>query len=73
MGRPAVCAVGDVHVAPDARSATVNGRMLVEGEMLSVDGDRGAVARGVLPLATATGGAELRRLCAWRHRGAVHD
>ncbi len=73
MGRPAVCAVGDVHVAPDARSATVNGRMLVEGEMLSVDGDRGAVARGVLPLAPATGGAELRRLRAWRHRAAAHD
>ena len=66
LGRPAVCGVGAVEIDPGARSATVGGVTLQEGEMLSVDGDRGIVARGRLPLAPAVSDPRLERLLAWR-------
>ena len=41
---------------------------LREGELLSVDGDRGTVARGRLPLAGAASDPRLERLLAWREQ-----
>jgi pyruvate,orthophosphate dikinase len=71
LGRPAVCGVGAVEIDPGAKSATVGGVTLQEGEMLSVDGDRGIVARGRLPLAPAEADARLERLLAWREEFSV--
>ena len=68
LGRPAVCGVGAVEIGPDGRSATVAGVALREGELLSVDGDRGTVARGRLPLAGAASDPRLERLLAWREQ-----
>lgn len=46
MGRAAVCGVGVIQVAADKRGATLNGHELTEGELISVDGDRGIVSAG---------------------------
>jgi pyruvate,orthophosphate dikinase len=67
LGRAAVCGVGDVVIAPDAAGATVNGAWISEGDVLSVDGDRGVVATGEHPLAPAdTADPALVRFLRWR-------
>jgi len=71
LGRPAVCGVGAVEIHPGGRSAKVGAVTLEEGETLSVDGDRGIVARGRLPLAPAVSDPRLERLLAWRDEFAT--
>jgi pyruvate,orthophosphate dikinase len=67
MGRPAVCGVGDVRIAPDGRSATLDGTTIREGDEISVDGDRGIVARGRQEIASARDeDASLARFLRWR-------
>ncbi|WP_128643106.1 pyruvate, phosphate dikinase [Rhodococcus opacus] len=66
MDRPAVCGVGDIVVATDLQSAVVAGLSVNEGDMLSVDGDRGTVARGALPLVPATEDERYRQFLEWR-------
>jgi pyruvate,orthophosphate dikinase len=67
LGRPAVCGVGDVVIAPDLAGATVNGSWISEGDLLSVDGDRGVVASGEHPLAPAdTADPSLVLFLRWR-------
>lgn len=67
MGRAAVCGVGELLVAPDRRSATLAGHRLSEGDVLSVDGDRGIVSRGEQPTAPATRtDPHLARFLRWR-------
>jgi pyruvate,orthophosphate dikinase len=53
LDRPAVCGTGDLDVR--------------EGEPLSVDGDRGLVARGELPLAKAEDDPTIKRFLEWQH------
>ncbi|WP_051471371.1 pyruvate, phosphate dikinase [Patulibacter minatonensis] len=66
MGRAAVCGVGEVRVAADGRSAEVEGVPVTEGDVLSVDGDRGVVARGAAPRTPAEEDETLRRFMEWR-------
>jgi pyruvate,orthophosphate dikinase len=71
MNRPAVCGIGDVVIASDNRSATINGRRLEEGAEVSVDGDGGALYAGHLPLADSQVADEVDQIRAWarqRHR-----
>jgi pyruvate,orthophosphate dikinase len=51
LDRPAVCGTGDLDVR--------------DGETLSVDGDRGLVARGALPLGPAESDPVIARFLAW--------
>lgn len=66
MDRPAVCGVGDVVVASDLKSAVVAGVTVHEGDILSVDGDRGTVARGALVQVPATEDERYRRFLEWQ-------
>lgn len=66
LDRPAVCGVDAVVVGRDQRSATVAEQQLTEGEPLSVDGDRGIVARGALDIRPAEDDPAYRRLLQWR-------
>jgi pyruvate,orthophosphate dikinase len=52
LGKPAVCGTGDIAVQA--------------GEVISVDGDRGIVARGALPLAAAEDDPVLATFLEWR-------
>lgn len=65
LDRPAVCGVGEVVVAADGRSATIATTQVWEGEVVSVDGDRGVVASGAMPLRPAEQDAYLRQLLEW--------
>jgi len=74
MGRAAVCGVGELVVARDRRSATLAGRPLVEGDEISVDGDRGVVSLGHRDVSTATTtDPALARFLGWQrtHRPAA--
>ena len=53
LDRPAVCGTGDLG--------------LTEGETVSVDGDRGVVARGALPLSRAEDDPTIERFLEWKH------
>lgn len=52
LDRPAVCGTGPIDVT--------------DGEPLSVDGDRGLVARGALPLSAADEDPTIKRFLEWR-------
>jgi pyruvate,orthophosphate dikinase len=67
LGRPAVCGVGDVRIAPDGLSATLGQATIREGDELSVDGDRGIVSLGRWPVAPAhDADPSLARFLQWR-------
>ncbi|MFG2004411.1 pyruvate, phosphate dikinase [Spirillospora sp. NPDC048911] len=63
MGKPAV--VGITGLAFNAASATVAGRLLREGTLVTVDGTTGTVALGSPPITTDAADAHLHRLLAW--------
>ena len=46
-------------------TATIGGRVLADGDWLSIDGATGAVHAGALPLAASTSGASLAALMGW--------
>jgi pyruvate,orthophosphate dikinase len=70
MGRAAVCGVGELVVAADRRSAVLAGHQLTEGELVSVDGDRGVVSRGARDASSAARtDPALARFLAWRSAG----
>jgi pyruvate,orthophosphate dikinase len=66
MGRPAVCGTGEVGISADGRAATIAGRAVSEGETISVDGDRGIVARGALELGPAEDDPAVARFLEWK-------
>jgi pyruvate,orthophosphate dikinase len=66
MGRAAVCGVGELVVARDHRSATLAGRELAEGDLISVDGDRGVVSAGRRPTVAADTDPNLARFLRWK-------
>jgi pyruvate,orthophosphate dikinase len=67
MNRAAVCGVGELTVAADGRSATLAGQHLTEGQLISVDGDRGIVSLGRRATSAATDtDPALARLLTWR-------
>ncbi|MEA2347033.1 MAG: pyruvate, orthophosphate dikinase [Thermoleophilaceae bacterium] len=65
MGRPAVCGVGDLVLSEDRRSASLDAVEIAEGDLVSVDGDRGLVATGALPLSPAEDDPILARYLSW--------
>ena len=70
MGRPAVCGVGEVQIAADRASATIDGGAVAEGDVVSVDGDRGILTRGELPLGEAGSDPAIARFLKWREEVA---
>jgi pyruvate,orthophosphate dikinase len=66
MGRAAVCGVGELAVAGDRRSATLAGRELNEGDLISVDGDHGIVSAGRRPTVPAHTDPSLARFLRWK-------
>ncbi|GAB6902873.1 pyruvate, phosphate dikinase [Kineosporia succinea] len=50
MGRTCVCGFAELDVNGDARTATVNGTVLNEGDMISIDGSTGEVFAGEVPV-----------------------
>ena len=66
-----VCLVGcpGLELDPEMRTCRLDGVTLAEGEALSLDGNTGAVYRGVLPVVTQLPDRELAIVADWRRRG----
>lgn len=69
LGKAAVCGVGEISVSQDRLSASIGGRTLHEGDVVSVDGDRGIVALGELDRAEATEEESLVTFESWLAAG----
>jgi len=65
MHRPAVCGVGAIQVSDDRRTAELAGVTLQEGDVVSVDGDRGLVACGAHALGPPVADPAVKQLVAW--------
>ncbi|MDX8152692.1 pyruvate, phosphate dikinase [Patulibacter brassicae] len=65
IGRPAVCGVDGLSVDLDARIARFGDREIAEGEVVSLDGETGAVAAGEAVLVPAQPDPRVARVLAW--------
>jgi pyruvate, orthophosphate dikinase len=65
MHRPAVCGIGEVRISDDRRAADVAGVVLHEGELVSVDGDRGLLIRGEHELDSPASDPAVRTFLLW--------
>ncbi len=66
IGRPAICGVNGLVVDEDAGTATTaEGRVIREGDLISVDGHSGRVILGEVKMAPSQPDPRLARLLAW--------
>ncbi|MGA7436034.1 MAG: pyruvate, phosphate dikinase [Solirubrobacterales bacterium] len=66
IGRPAICGVTGLKVDEDAGTAvTAEGRVINEGDVISVDGHAGRVIAGVVEMVPSQPDPRLARLLAW--------
>jgi len=65
MGTPCVCGAGGIRVDDRARSLTVEGRTVREGEWLSIDGSTGRVYLGQAPTIEAEVTGEFGTFMGW--------
>jgi pyruvate,orthophosphate dikinase len=67
-----VCLVGcaALHIAPDGRNCRIGERELAEGDLLTLDGDSGAVYAGRIETTEERPEAELAKLAQWRREPA---
>ena len=49
MGTPAVCGVGEIHIDYAKKQLTVGGRVVKEGEVISLNGSKGKIYYGAVP------------------------
>jgi pyruvate,orthophosphate dikinase len=70
MGKPCVAGCEGLSIDIDARTITVGGRTLSEGDLLTIDGGTGAVIVGEVPLVAPEVNDDLETILAWgdRHR-----
>lgn len=65
IGRPAICGVGGLLVDPEARRATFDGREIVEGAAVALDGTAGLVVAGEAQLVPAQPDPRAARVLQW--------
>jgi pyruvate, orthophosphate dikinase len=65
MGKPCVCGVESMQIDPVARSFTVNGITISEGDEISVDGGRGLVIRGAVELVPPQANEDFQTITGW--------
>jgi pyruvate,orthophosphate dikinase len=65
MGKPCVCGVEAMQIDLAARSFTVNGVTISEGDEISVDGGRGLVIRGAVQLIPPQANEDFLAITAW--------
>jgi pyruvate,orthophosphate dikinase len=62
---PAVVGVGELDIDDQAGSLTIGGAVLVEGDLITVDGATGRVHAGDVPVIDSAPGEHLERFRAW--------
>jgi pyruvate,orthophosphate dikinase len=65
MGRPCVCGASDLEVDPERELLRVDGRQLVAGDLIAIDGSTGAITLDDVPLILPEIGAEFREVLGW--------
>ncbi|UCF20886.1 MAG: pyruvate, phosphate dikinase [Gemmatimonadota bacterium] len=65
MGKPCVVGAEEILINDRERVATVNGRRIVEGDEITIDGGSGAVFAGEVPTVDPEFGPEMRAILAW--------
>jgi pyruvate,orthophosphate dikinase len=65
MGKPCVVGAEEIHIDDRERYATVNGRRIAEGDVLTIDGGTGAVYLGEVPTVEPEFGPDMRTILAW--------
>ncbi len=65
MGKPCVCGVESLQIDQVARSFTVAGTTITEGDEISVDGSRGLVIRGAVRLVPPQANEDFQTITAW--------
>jgi pyruvate, orthophosphate dikinase len=65
MGKPCVAGCEGLSIDIDARTITVGGRTLSEGDLLTIDGGTGAVIVGEVPLVAPEVNDDLQTILGW--------
>ncbi len=65
MGKPCVTGANDIHIDMQLRKAIIGGRVLSEGDLISIDGGTGNVYLGEAPLVEGEFTDELVTLLSW--------
>ena len=65
MGKPCVAGCAALHVDVENRTAELGGHMLVEGDLITVDGTTGRILLGAVPLVEPEPNADFQLVLQW--------
>jgi pyruvate,orthophosphate dikinase len=65
MGKPCVAGCAALEIDTEKRLFNVNGQIVREGEIISIDGTTGNVVLGAVPLVPPTPSSELKTILSW--------
>ena len=65
MGTPAVCGANELHIDVDGRRVEVNGEVINEGDVISINGTTGEVVVGPVAVVTPDPGGPFETLLGW--------
>jgi pyruvate,orthophosphate dikinase len=65
MGRPCVSGAGEIHIDERAQTFTARGRVFKAGEIITIDGSRGEVLDGAVPMIEPELTGDFQTLMAW--------
>jgi pyruvate,orthophosphate dikinase len=65
MGRPCVSGAGEIHIDEKARTFTARGRTFRAGEVITIDGSKGEVMEGAVPMIEPELTGDFQTLMAW--------
>ena len=65
MGTPAVCGANELHIDVDGRRVEVNGAVINEGDVISINGTTGEVVIGSVAVVTPDPGGPFETLLGW--------
>ena len=71
MGKPCVSGLGELHVEPRKKRASLNGVVLREGDAITLDGTTGQVLAGKVPLTQPRVTSYFRQLMGWADKMRV--
>src|SRR5207344_2615804 len=65
MGRPCVCGASELDIDLAARTVSVNGRTLAEGDLIAINGSTGAITVDDVPLIKPQMSEAFRTVLSW--------
>ena len=65
MGKPCICGAEDIHIDLVTRQFVVNGKVIKEGDEITIDGTTGSLYLGILPVEDVSINPELTELMGW--------